>query len=517
MEKLKGKELGGQVSAAAVGAEGRSARKFAELEAGRVLVAQAARQAEETRERLEEEQREKKEKEREYRDTPKLSRQSKWFGLEEKQMEEDFRWTLEMEQELWEALKNWQPVPAGSISGDLVRLSKLYLALLEAILTHTTGEEQKEEIIRLDEVLMEKLNLLMEVRLKNLMDLLGQTGQTETARRIWIRFYKGTTGESPDPGKTEQFFRRRALGTEEGAGSGKMPVTGGVQSKAFQQPISGARAVPSEEGRLYRPSLKGGVEINRDFDAQRKSGEVQIGQRASALAGKPPFPEQEFRRAELFASHLKESSRLFESLGGTGGNEEAAGYFAALTFVKGQLYASGGGSAEARELAAPMESLIQRMVDYYLSSKGARRVYYYMTDLYRKTGDSQKTAKEGLSYALGLFQEKKGDSSFRNRDAYSEKEAFFPAAAGQSQEEALQRGLRLLEENWRSFQKALGGEEEISRISLGAQRLGSWAMLAEAERKRQEPEKKPDRALLRAAILAAAAGLFFLGWKVFSG
>lgn len=72
------------------GAEGRAARKMMELEAGRVLVAQAAKQAEEAREKLEEERQETKEKEteRESRDTPELSPQSKWFGLEGKLLQE---------------------------------------------------------------------------------------------------------------------------------------------------------------------------------------------------------------------------------------------------------------------------------------------------------------------------------------------------------------------------------------------------------------------------------------------
>ena len=132
MEKVgtstKGAEL--QTLPAPTGAENRAARKLMELEAGQVLVAQAAKQAEEARAKLEEERLEtrEKEQEREQRDMPELSRQSRWFGLEGKLLTEaNLRWILEMEQELWEALLNWQPSPSGDLSKELEELSRLYL------------------------------------------------------------------------------------------------------------------------------------------------------------------------------------------------------------------------------------------------------------------------------------------------------------------------------------------------------------------------------------------------------
>ncbi len=118
------------------GADGRMARKMMELEAGRILVEQAAKQAEEAKEKLEEERQEsgEKESERETRDMSKLSPQSKWFGLEGKLlMETNLKWILEMEEELWEELLNWSPTLSGNLSKELEELSKLYLALLEAI------------------------------------------------------------------------------------------------------------------------------------------------------------------------------------------------------------------------------------------------------------------------------------------------------------------------------------------------------------------------------------------------
>ena len=149
------RETGGDSSlptAVSAAAESRIARKSAQLEAGQVLIAEAARHAAEAKAALEEERAERKAKQEEdksqerteeKRDTPELSRQSKWFGIEGKLLKDaNLKWTLEMEQELWEAFQAWLPFDDGQLSVQLKELSRLYLALLEAILTHTLGEEQ---------------------------------------------------------------------------------------------------------------------------------------------------------------------------------------------------------------------------------------------------------------------------------------------------------------------------------------------------------------------------------------
>ena len=209
------------MSASEAAAAGRAARKSVELEAGQVMVAQAARQAAEAKENLE---RERAEQENEYeredqnekRDTSELSKQSKWFGIDGKILENgDIKWVLEMEQELLEALLKWMPSGNGDVSKQLDELSRLYLALLEAILTHTMGEEQAAQIARLDEILAQKLTLLMDTDLKDLMDLLKETGQTETLQNVKSSIYKQTTGTSISARAADQFY---AKGKPSGAG-----------------------------------------------------------------------------------------------------------------------------------------------------------------------------------------------------------------------------------------------------------------------------------------------------------
>ena len=186
------KETGGDAAlpkAAAVAAESRMAKKTAQMQAGQVLITEAAKHAAEVKENLEKERADRKAEQKEdnsrdrteeKRDTPELSKQSKWFGVEGKLLKDaNIKWTLEMELELWEAFQAWMPSGDEHLSAQLKELSRLYLALLEAILTHTLGEEQTIQIERLNEVLSQKLNLLLEEDLNELLELLEKAGQTE--------------------------------------------------------------------------------------------------------------------------------------------------------------------------------------------------------------------------------------------------------------------------------------------------------------------------------------------------
>lgn len=217
------KEAGNsQASAAAAAAvavtvtDTRLAGKSAKLAAGQVLIEEAARHAAEMKEEIlkesasrKEENKDERDRTEEKRDASELSGQSKWFGIEKKLLkDEDIKWTLEMMKEQWEAFQNWIPAGDRGLSEHLDELSGLYLALLEAILTHTAGEEQAIQIDRLNEILVLKLTLLMDVDLKDLMDMLEQTGQKETLNLIKSSVYKQTTGESISARAAGRFFAR---------------------------------------------------------------------------------------------------------------------------------------------------------------------------------------------------------------------------------------------------------------------------------------------------------------------
>ena len=113
-----------------------------------------------------------------------------------------------MEEAAWEAILNWQPGPDGDIRRDLAELSRLYLALLEAILTYTTGEEQTIQQGRLDAVLAQKLSLIWDLDIKDLDIFFSQAGQAAILKAIKASLYRQATGSAISPGAAEQQIGR---------------------------------------------------------------------------------------------------------------------------------------------------------------------------------------------------------------------------------------------------------------------------------------------------------------------
>lgn len=527
------------MSASDAAAAGRAARKNAELEAGHVMVAQAARQAAEAKENLE---RERAERENEYeredqaekRDTSELSKQSKWFGIGGKLLEAgDIKWVLEMEQELLEALLKWMPSGNGDIANQLDELSRLYLALLEAVLIHTMGDEQAAQIARLDEILAQKLTLLMDTDLKELMDFLKETGQTETLQNVKSSVYKQTTGTSISARAADQFY---AKGKPAGTGSLRyfMPESSGSAQtgRAGARSVSTAAAYSSsgsEEGSIYKLTEGRNVRMNQAFDASRKSGEVQMSQRNQALNGKggggyanadisggrAAFTGNDLARANRFAAHINGSGNLLNHSGISARNEEVVGYLAAVTSIKGEMYAASSGRQSAMNV--PMKSAVNQMVDYYLTRKGIYRVYDYTTNVYEKTGSSQRALEEGLEYAYRLFQEKKENTEAQKQAAYLEQAGFFQnLLKNQNIQADLLRGMRLLEENWRDFLKSIG-ENEKKGISLKMQKHSPWGILLEPGEHRTLFRGKSSRILLSELIVVAALIVVYLCYRLIVG
>lgn len=512
-----------------------AAKKSTELAAGQAMITEAAKRTAETREEWKKEQSEKEEKkepkaEHTSRDTPELSRQSKWFGIEGKLLENaEQKWTLEMEEELWQALLQWMPVQEQDLSRQLEELSKLYLALLEAVLTHTVGEEQAVQMGRLEEILSQKLNLLLDIDLKDLMAILEENHETEALKKIKSSIYQQTTGEKISYQAADRFYAKGRLAASksqryfmpESAGSGA------VRERSAENASSSSPAsfrASSGEGMIYRLGKGGNIQISQGSDSQRRSEEAQIGQRIrtlhqnggkadSAVQGKTMLTGRELETANRFAAHMQGSGNLLKHPGFSARNEEVVGLLSALTTIKGQVY----GAARNSALKHPLQNAVNQFVDYYLTQKGIYKVYNYTTNLYERTGSSQKAAEEGLDYAYRLFLAKKEDPAYSSQAAYSERAGFFQMLLkGQSPEAELRRGIYLLEQNWREFLEEIG-EKEKKGISFKMQRHSPWGILLEAGGTARQEKGKKKRLLLVEIAGAAALLVLYLIYHLFFG
>lgn len=550
------KEAGNsQASAAAAAAvnvkDTKLAGKIEKLAAGQVLIEKAARHAAEMKEEIlkesasnKEENKNERDRTEEKRDASQLSGQSKWFGIEGKVLKDaDIKWTLEMVKEQWEAFQNWMPAEDKELSVHLDELSKLYLALLEAILTHTVGEEQALQIDRLNQVLILKLNLLLDVDLKDLLELLEQTGQKDTLGLIESSVYKQTTGESISARAAGRFFARGNMNSAgntryfmpdsqgQGAGSGRGKNTIYTSSAS----ASGLSAA-SEEGRFYELTKGRNVRMNQSLDIRRQSGELQMSQRArnvsnakggsgapvtgtengsdSILGSKAVLGGKELVSANRFASHINGSGNLFTNPAISARNEEVLGLLAAMTSIKGQVYAANSGRNSA--VSTPLRNALNQMIDYYLTQKGAYKVYGYTANIYEKTKNPQKAIEEGIEYAYRIFMEKKGNAAYRQQAAYSEEAGFFQMLLkGQSAQADLIRGMRLLEGNWRDFLKSIG-ESEKKGIVLTMQKHSPWGMLMEAANlEKDKGDKKEKKIVLTEIACIAALVVIYLCFRLF--
>lgn len=535
------KEVGGNSASSATASsaalDARIAKKTLEMQAGQVAVEAAVKRAEQVKEEMEKERETKAEekepnKEEEKRDTSELSKQSKWFGIEGKLLKEgDIKWILEMEQELWEAFLNWKPMQGGNLSSQLDELSRLYLALLEAILTHTMGEEQTAQMERLDELLAQKLTALLDTDLKELMELLEKTEQTETIQHVKSSIYKRTTGQSISSRAANQFYAKGKTNAgntrffmPESSAAGK----NSMRASSYAGPSFAGSSSASEEGTLYRLSRGRNIKINQEFDAQRRSGERQISQRNQVLGstgGKgrtstgfstgAAFTGSELERANRFAAHINGSGNLFKNPGINAQNEEVTGYLAAVTSIKGQIFAAASGKENAMNI--PIKNALNQIVDYYLSQKGVYKVYDYMTNAYERTQNPQKALEEGLEYAYTLFQEKKEDASYKQQAAYSEQAGFFQMLLkNQTPQADLLKGIKILEENWRQYLKSIG-ESEKKGISLKMQKHSPWGALLEPGEHRRLEKGNPGKMLLIRAIAVVALVLVYFCYRMFSG
>ncbi len=549
------KEAGNsQASAAAAAAvavtDARLAGKSAKLAAGQVLIEEAARHAAEMKEELlkesasrKEENKDERDRTEEKRDASELSGQSKWFGIEKRLLkDEDIKWTLEMMKEQWEAFQNWIPAGDRELSEHLDELSRLYLALLEAILTHTAGEEQALQIDRLNEVLVLKLTLLMDVDLKDLMDMLEQTGQKETLNLIKSSVYKQTTGESISARAAGRFFARGNVNSTgntryfmpESQGQGAVSGRGknGMYTASASPASAGGLSAASEEGRFYELTKDRNVRMSQSLDIRRQSGELQMSQRAknvssargsgsviaggngSLLGGKTMPGGKELAGANRFAAHMNGSGNLFTNPAINARNEEVLGLLAAVTSIKGQIYAANSGRNNA--VNSSLRNALNQMIDYYLTQKGAYKVYGYTSNVYEKTHSPQKAIEEGIEYAYRLFMEKKGDAVYRQQAAYSEEAGFFQKLLkGQSAQAELLRGMRLLEGNWRDFLKSIG-ESEKKGITLKMQKHSPWGMLMEPmSLDKDKGEKKEKKIALTGIACVAALIVIYLCFRLF--
>ncbi len=390
--------------------------------------------------------------------------------------DELLKWVLEMAGEDWEAFLEWLPDPDLELQEQLQELSKLYLTLLEAVLKHAEGDNLKEQLDRLDSLLAQKLNLVIDKSLEQLTSLLEETGQSATMDSIRSSLYRQTAGRTISPQAAHMLF---AQSTQ----TRRAAAAGSIRSHTAPSPFSG-------EGMIYQSSGKQNVRFRQTYDTEQTSWKEQLRQRQVIIRNaKKGIVENTFRqgnpvscsareleRANRFAAHIDGSGNLFKNPGISARNEEVTGLLAAVMSIKGQVYTEK--NQGARSISFTIERAIERIVHQYLREKEASKIYYRILTAYKQTKDPRKAIEEGQDYALRQFREKQKDPVCQKSPQYSRESGFFRTLLkGLSPEKEFAMGISILQKDWQNFLYSIGNRQGSSRLS-GIQLHSPWGLLA---------------------------------------
>ncbi len=471
-------------------------QKNAKLKSGEALVNAAAKHAVEEREKiLKEHQDEKVDKDstsEAKEDCAQLSEKSKWFGIYSKTLEENIKWTLEMEK-AWLLLLNW--IPTGtSIATQINELTDLYLSLMEAILTHTSDvTEQNEQIQMLEQVLSKKLNLLFEKNVGALDAFLDKYGQKQTVIEMKSEIFRHITGNGVGAQEAERMFTHNSPGT------------------------AAAYGKSSDQGMLYQMSKNGGVAFSRQYNTHAEQEKLHTNQYLQAMRkqhaqlgqshqtiysemGTGKYSMADLQKTNSFLTYIERDGNLFQNPNLSIHNDEALGVLSAIMSMKSALFIKE--SHLGRSASIAVHSGVDKMIDSYVhqrfmtqgrNTRDTFRIHNYILSIYSNTKDAQKAISKGLEYAYQIFSNKKETTTnvqdIRNYQMYA-----FWGTGKKDINADLKEGNRILQKDWQQFLQNL---ERYAGSIRQMEKQSPWGMLV-----KPFTLKKPVAFLLTMVFLA---------------
>lgn len=436
------------------------------------------------------------------KDTAEISEARRRFPANRRlSSDEALRWTLELAGKDWELFLEWQPDTGLALPQQLQELSKLYLTLLEAALKYAEGENLAEQLERLDSLLAQKLNLVMDMDLEQLTFLLEKTGQGAALDNIRSSLYQQTAGQT-------------------------IPLQAVHRLFSHGKPVSGRRigfytASPSlsKEGMVYQSSGKQNVRFQQAYHTQQTSWKEQLKQRNEIISNarkgisentfkqenSAPCSGKELERANRFAAHIDGSGNLFKNPGISARNAEVTGLMAAVMYIKGQVYA--GENRQGSSITFALENAIDKIIRPYLNQKEASKVYYHILTAYKQTQNPRKAIEDGQNYAYRQFREKQEDPVYQKSPPYSRDSGFFRSMSkNPGPESGLAMGLNILQKDWQNFLSAIGSQQHFSYL-LKAESYSPWGVLAGAGTHLTGGRGNIGKILLGAAVVIVMGAL----------
>ncbi len=485
-------------------------RQQAEMKAGQAMIREVSRKVTEQREQAQSDNRDsnKDTDEDQPRDTAEISRTRTYAYTDETgSRDEVLEWILEMAGKDWEAFLKWLPDPGIPLPDQLRELSKLYLSLLEAILKYAEGDNLAEQLERLDSLLAQKLELVIDKNLEQLISLLEETGETTVLDSIRSSLYRQTAGRTLSPQAAHILFTQEPSARYKTAGPS-------ATSPSF-----------SGEGMIYQSSRKQNARFQQVYHTQQSSLKEQLRQRNEIISNaRKGITENTFRQtrtvscsgkeleiANRFAAHINGRGNLFQNPDISARNEEVTGLLAAVMVIKGQVYAGDGDSGQTSSLALTLQNAIGKIIKQYLGQKGAADVYYHTLTTCQKMKNPQKAIQEGQNYAYQQFRAKQKDPAFQKSAHYSRESGFFRALLKKlSPEKEYALGADVLQKDWKNFSYLMGAVQNSSYLAR-MESHSPWGALAGIHAQHADASEITAKILIGVTV-AIIAGILAAVW-----
>lgn len=432
------------------------------------------------------------------KDSASLSERSRTYLLSGGDLEKlNLIWTLESEMSLWEALLNWMP-SSSLLPEDLKNLELLFQALQLAILQNTTGKAQAIQLERLDQALSVALNRVFGGSLDQLVSFLSKYGTDDDMLSLKNSIYRPVTGHTLPEKQMDRFWSLKQAPDVTGA---SLPASSSAAMKKSSVLSS------QEQGLIYSPGKRGTVNTNQQFYNQLKDYQgnpINAELKNSRLfsgSGKHLYTTADLVKAKNFIQYLERGGNLFEHPQLDGKSEELLGVISSIMSMKSQMFSSYAGVSP--HMGTTIRTAMDKLIDHSLlkveqnysysadknpctvNQKAVFKVYYYILNLYRKTGRPDSAILEGLPYALELFQNKKSEAEFIRLPQYNEKAGFFfehssilKQEKGKEDSQEMKSGKKLLENDWKDFIKSLGRQMGHT-LPTALMDLSPWGMMIE--------------------------------------
>ncbi|MCI8455365.1 MAG: hypothetical protein HFE84_12260 [Lachnospiraceae bacterium] len=317
-------------------------------------------------------------------------------------------------EERWEPLKNWQPDNRLTVEENLRQISKLFTDLQKEILSSCKGDTQVEMLEKLDELTLNAVTSLLEMKSGDLLQFIGAYGRPGSVNelvfnmfvQVALRFpmqsggatvngYLNTTstllnigsalgdGSFDTAGGLLDVLGRSSAGANM-ASSGKSAARfGSAQARpgsgllAGESSLGAGRFGPSggaqarvagngvQMGGIYQRASSGGVQMDAAYQSSVRSVQKSLGEpgaaalkRLAASAG-DGVSGSDLKKAQILVRDLKQN--VFEISGAKLAyvNEEYLGFHAGVQSLKGQTLMDRMGKAMASVMRYAMDGFIQ--------------------------------------------------------------------------------------------------------------------------------------------------------------